>query len=399
MVFILALACGVSVANVYFAQAISPLIASGLGVSQDSAALVTTATQVGYAAGLFLLVPLGDRVRHRPLIVTLLLLTGLGLTAASLAPALGFLVGASAVVGITTVVPQIIIPMAAGLVPDGRRGALVGTLLGGLLAGVLLARTFGGVVGEWLGWRGPYIVAAGLALVLAAVLAVTVPTTAPTSRERYPSLLAATLRLLRTEPDLRRSVFYQAMLFAGFSAAWTSLALLIDGPVYGFGAQVVGLIALAGAGAVFCTPVAGRWVDRKGPEVVTLVCVLGAIVAAGVLVAGSLGGGVGLAAVILGMLLLDIAVQCGQVANQARIFALRPEARSRLNTVYMTGTFTGASVGSWLGVRAFMLWGWYAVCGLVATLALLALLRHTLRRSTQGAAAQAPHRTEAPTSP
>ncbi len=378
MILLLALACGVSVANIYFPQAISPLIASGLRVSPDSAALVVTAAQIGYAAGLFLLVPLGDRLRHRPLIVTLLTLTGLGLAAASAAPTLPVLVGASAVVGLTTVVPQIIIPMAAGLVAENRRGAVMGTLLGGLIAGILLARTFGGTVGEWLGWRAPYVVAAVLTLLLAAVLATAVPATNPPSRQRYPALLAESLRLLRTEPELRRSCLYQATLFAGFTAAWTSLALLISGPTYSLGVQIVGLLALVGAGSVFCTPVAGRWIDRSGSDPVNLVCILGTMVATAVLLAGGLGGAIGLVALAAGMLLLDIAMQSGQVANQARIFTLRPEARSRLNTAYMTCAFLGGSIGSWLGVCAYTYLGWPGVCGLVAVLAALALVRHLL---------------------
>jgi predicted MFS family arabinose efflux permease len=230
MILLLALACGVAVANVYFPQAISPLIANGLHVSPDSAALVVTAAQLGYAAGIFLLVPLSDRVPHRPLIVTLLGITGLGLLAASIAPSLPVLVGASIVIGLTTVVPQIIIPMAAGLVDPNRRGAVTGTLLGGLIGGILLARTFSGTLGEWLGWRAPYVVAAILVLLLALVLAFAVPKTTPTSKQTSPALLGASLQLLRTEPELRRSCLYQATVFAGFSAAWTSLSLLISGP-------------------------------------------------------------------------------------------------------------------------------------------------------------------------
>ncbi|MGH3857508.1 MAG: MFS transporter, partial [Pseudonocardiaceae bacterium] len=168
-------------ANIYFPQAISPLVASGLRVPQDRAALAVTAAQLGYAAGVFLLVPLGDRRRHRPLIVTLLTLTGLGLAAASAAPTLPILVGASVVIGLTTVAPQIIIPMAAGSVADNRRGAVIGTLIGALIGGILLARAFGGTVGAWLGWRAPYVVAAAATLLLAAVLAATMPATSPPS--------------------------------------------------------------------------------------------------------------------------------------------------------------------------------------------------------------------------
>jgi predicted MFS family arabinose efflux permease len=380
---VLALACGVAVADVYFPQAISPLIGTGLHVSAGTAAAVVTAAQLGYTAGIFLLVPLGDRLPHRPLVVTLMVCTGAELLLAGLAPTLGVLVAASALVGVTTVVPQILLPMAAGLASAERRGQVTGTLLSGLLGGILLARTFSGTLGEWLGWRAPYLVAAALVLVLAAVLSRTIPVTVPSSGQRYPALLAEPLRLLRAEPELRRSCLYQALMFGGFTAAWTSIALLITGRTYGLGTPAVGVIALVGAGSVFCTPVAGRWVDRRGPGAVNLVCFLVAITAALLLLAGALGGVVGLIALGGGMLLLDVAVQSGQVANQARIFALRPEARSRLNTAYMTCSFLGGSAGSWLGVRVYTGPGWAGVCGLVALAAGAALARH-LRRPPGG---------------
>ncbi len=378
---VLSLACGVAVANIYFPQAISTLTAADLGVPPASAALAVTAAQLGYAAGIFLLVPLGDRLPHRPLIVTLLTLTAAGLLAAGTAPSLPVLVGASAAVGVTTVVPQIIIPMTAGLVPAERRGAVTGTLLSGLIGGILLARTFSGTLGERLGWRAPYLVAAAVTLALAATLTRTLPTTTPTSRERYPTLLAAPLRLLREEPDLRRSCLYQATVFAGFSAAWTSLTLLVTGPTYDRGAQTVGVIGLVGAASMFCTPFAGRLVDRRGPDTVNLVCMLGFLASAAVLLPGAHGGTIGLITVSAGLLLLDVAVQSGQVANQARIFALRPEARARLNTAYMTCAFLGGSAGSWLGVRTYDHFGWPGVTGLVALTGVLALTRHLLHRS------------------
>jgi predicted MFS family arabinose efflux permease len=371
------------VANVYFPQAISPLIAADLRVPVASAAMAATAAQLGYAAGIFLLVPLGDRLRHRPLILALLAVTGVGLLVASAAPSLPVLIAASAAVGVTTVVPQIIIPMAAGLVAEDRRGSVVGTLLGGVIAGILLARTFGGTVGEWLGWRAPYVVAAALSLVLAVVLVFVVPTTKPSSQHRYPALLAESLRLLWSEPGLRRSAVYQATLFGAFSAAWTSLALFVTGPRYHLGATAVGVIALVGAASVFSTSIAGRRVDRSGPDPVNVVCILTALVASAVLVGGALGGVAGLITLVAGLLLLDVAVQSGQVANQARIFALRPEARSRINTAYMTCSFLGGSIGSWLGVRAYTWWGWPGVCGLVAAAAVIALLRHGAYRRQQ----------------
>ncbi|WP_328710236.1 MFS transporter [Microbispora hainanensis] len=382
---ILTLTCAVAVGNIYFPQAIAPLVAAGLHLPPDAGALVVTTTQAGYTAGIVLLVPLGDRFPHRPFLVTLLVLTGLGLLAAGCAPALPPLVAASALVGLTTVAAQVAGPLAAGLVAADRRGAVIGTLLSGSTGGMLLARTFSGTLGEWLGWRAPYLVAAALALLLAASLAVTVPLTAASTRRRYPALLAEPLRLLRAEPELRRSCFYQAAVFAGFSAVWICLALLLTGPAYGLGAQAVGLLALVGAATMLCTPVAGRMVDRVGPDPVNLVCMLGVLVSAAVLAAGSLGGAAGLAALTLGTLVLDVAMQCGMVANQARVYAVRPDARGRLNTAYMTCAYLGGSAGSWLGVRVWSVAGWRGVCALLALLAALALTRHLLslrRRAT-----------------
>jgi predicted MFS family arabinose efflux permease len=380
MIPLLTLACAVCVSTIYFPQAISPLIAADLRVTPGAAAQTATGAQLGYALGVFLLVPLGDRLRHRPLIVAMMVLTAGCLIAAGTAQSLPVLLIAGSLAGLFTVVPQVIIPMVAGLVPDNRRGAVTGTLLGGLLGGILLARTFGGTVGEWLGWRAPYLVAAALILVLAAVLAVTVPRTDPPVQHHYPALLWQSLRLLGSQPELRRSALYQVLLFGGFSAAWTSLALLISGPSYGFGAETVGLIGLAGAVSVFVTPVAGRWIDRRGPEPVTLLAAVGVILAAGVLAFGVLGGVAGLVLVIAGLVLLDVAVQANQVANQSRIFALLPAARSRLNTAYMTCTFLGGTAGSWLGVQAYDRFGWGAVAGLVALAAFAALVRHLAHR-------------------
>ena len=385
-VLLLAVTCGIAVGTIYFPQAVSPLVADGLHVPPAAAALVVTATQLGYTAGIFLLVPLADRVPHRTLIVTLLALSGLSLLAAGAAPGLAVLVAASALVGTTTVAAQVIAPMAAGLVPENRRGVVTGTLLSGSIGGILLARAFAGILGESAGWRAPYLVAALLVLLLAAVLARTLPTTTPPSAQPYVAVLAEPLRLLRllrNEPELRRSAFYQATVFCGFSAIWTTIALLLTGPAYQLGTGAVGLLALVGGGTMVTTPIAGRQVDRHGPDPVNLVALLGVLAAAGVLALGVVRGAVGLAALTAGTLLLDVAMQAGMVANQTRIWALRAEIRGRLNTAYMSCAYLGGTAGSWLGVRAYTRHGWSAVCALLAGLTAAALIRHLrLARTT-----------------
>lgn len=276
----------------------------------------------------------------------------------------------------TTVAAQVIGPLAAGLVAADRRGAVLGTLLSGSTGGMLLARTFGGTLGERLGWRAPYLAAGAVALLLAAVLTRALPVTTPTARRPYAALLAEPLRLLRTEPELRRSCLYQAAAFGAFSAVWTCLALLLTGPAYGLGADAVGMLALVGAVTMLCTPYAGRLVDRTGADRVNLGCLLGVLVSAAVLAAGAGGGAAGLAALAGGTLLLDVSMQSGTVANLARVYAVRPDARSRLNTAYMTCAYLGGSGGSWLGVRIYGRAGWQGVCALVALLAVIALARH-----------------------
>lgn len=398
LLLLLALTCGIAVGNVYFPQAMSPVVAADLHLTDHAAAGVVTATQVGYAVGIFLLVPLGDRLPHRRLIVILLCLTGLTLLAAGLASTPTVLFVAAACVGISTVLAPIIAVMAVGLVPAARRGAVTGTLLSGSIGGILLARSFGGLLGQHYGWRAPYLVAAALAAVLAAVLGRLLPrtTTPPPAQEEakgYLTLLAEPLRLLRTERALQRSACNQAMIFAGFSAVWTALALLLTGRTYRLGPEAVGLIALVGAATMLCTPRVGALIDRDGSDRVNHASMLGAIAAAAVLALGALGGATGLAALVLGTLILDIAMQSGMVANQVRFFALAPEARSRLNTAYMTCAYLGGSAGSWLGARTYSSWGWLGPCALLATLA-AAALTHLLRRYAPlprpGATAPAP---------
>jgi predicted MFS family arabinose efflux permease len=372
---LLCIACAVGVGNVYFAQAVSPLVASGLHVAAASAALVVTAAQLGYTAGIFLLVPLSDRFAHRRLIVTLLALAGLGLLAAASAPALPALVGAISLTGATTVVAPVISPMAASLAAPERRGVVSGTLLSGCLAGMLLSRVLGGALAEHLGWRAPYLASAVITLVLAVALARALPDTSPTSTQGYRALLAETVRLLRTQPGLRRSTYLQAMVFAGFSAVWTEVAFLLTGPRYHMSTTAVGTLALVNAATMVVTPVAGRRVDRHGPDTVSLVCLSAVIAAAGLLALGSRGGLAGITSLVAGTLLLDVAMQSGMVANQVRIYALGTRAAGRIQTAYMTGAYLAGGIGSWLGARVYTLAGWPSVCMLVALLAGLALAR------------------------
>lgn len=382
LVLVLAAACAVAVGNVYFPQALIGPVASGLGVSSGAASAIVTATQLGYAAGIFLLVPLGDRVPARPLILVLLALVSVSLLGAGAAPSLAVLVAASVLTGLTTVFAQLIATLAAELSGPDRRALVAGTLLSGSIGGILLARTFGGVLGEQLGWRAPYLAAAAGSAALALVLARALPATAPRARQPYAALVPAPLRLLAREPALRRSAFYQATTFAGFTAAWSGIAQLLGGPVYGYGAEAVGLLALVGVVTMVATPLAGRVVDRDGPDGVNTIALAASVAAFPLLAAAGLGGSLGLVALVLATLQLDVAMQCGMVANVARFYAVRPEARNRMTSGYMTCAYLGGSAGSFLATIVYAAAGWHAVAALVALAPAPALVLQ-LRRATR----------------
>jgi predicted MFS family arabinose efflux permease len=386
---VLAATCAVAVGNIYFPQAVVPLVAAALHASPAAAAVAVTATQAGYTAGIVAVAPLADRFPCRPLLVTLLVLNGVALLAAGCAPSLPLLVAASALVGVTCVAAQLTGPLAASLTPADHQGAVVGLLLSGSTAGMLLARVFSGILGQQLGWRAPYLAAAGVSLLLAVVVRCTVPVSPRPVRRPYLALLCEPVRLLRAEPGLRHSCLNQTAVFAAFCAVWTCVPLLLTGPAYQLGAGAVGALALVGAATVCCAPVAGQLADRRGPDPVNLACMVAVLGSAGLLAAGSGGGAAGLTALIAGVLLLDVAMQSGMTANKARVYALRADARGRLNTAFMTCAYAGGSAGSWLGLRAWALAGWPGVCALAALLAGLALAGHLLavrRRSAAGAA-------------
>jgi predicted MFS family arabinose efflux permease len=298
------------------------------------------------------------------------------------------LVALSLMIGTCTVVAPIIGPFVAGLVPASRQGVTNGLLLSGGTGGMLLARTFSGYLASWWSWRVPYALAGVLVLTLAVTVGRALPNVEPTTSQPYPRLLVEPLRLLRLR-DLRRSCLYQATIFGGFSAVWACVALLLTGPAFGYDARAVGLLALVNAGTMIATPVAGRLVDRYGPDLVNLVCAGGVVLSAGLLAVGSL------PALGLGTLVLDVSMQSGMTANQVRIYALSSDARSRLNTAYMTCAYSGGAAGSWVGVRCYTAFGWAGVCALLAVLAAIpgvALLRRVRQALGVSEAPSAPTR-------
>lgn len=388
LVALMAVAGGVSVANLYYCQPLLDLIAGDLHISSGSAGILVTVTQLGYAAGLFFVIPLGDLLERRKLIVGMLLITAVALVLAGSAQNETWLLLALLAVGVLSVVAQVVVPMAAALASDADRGSVVGTVMSGILLGILLARTLAGLLAEAGGWRSVYFIAAGLVLVLVLALALRrgLPVSLPTVRTSYPGLLRSVLRLVRTEPILRRRMVYGALSFAQFSVLWTAITGLLVGAPYHYSAGVIGLFGLAGAAGALAAPLVGRLADG-GRQ-------LYASIAAAALLAASWGllawGRTSLIALLAGVVLLDLAVQSLQVTNQSRIYSLAGDVRARVNAAYMTAYFIGGAAGSWVATRIAAAYGWAGVCTLGVVLGVVLLLTVTVGEFSLRRAVPAP---------
>jgi predicted MFS family arabinose efflux permease len=368
----LAVSCGFTVANLYFNQPLLALIASSFGIEVSSATPVAMATQLGYAAGLTLIGPLGDRYPRKPLILSLGATLNLALFGASAAQSLLQLIVASFVIGLAASLAQQLVPLAAELAPAERRGRVVGTVMAGLLVGLLAGRVVAGFVGEAWGWRSVFLVGAAGVMLMSSVLAFMLPNIAPATRASYGELLASTLALARRHPTLRAAALNGALLFAAFSVFWVALTPLLTGPNFGLDGRAAGLFGLIGIAGALVAPLAGRLNDSYGtPRVLAgfvAITVVSYLVFA--ISAHSLWG------LALGTLLLDVGIQGGQISNQSRIYALQPEARSRINAFYMTCYFVGGATGSLLAGVAWAKFGWLGAVAVGLVLAVLAGLAH-----------------------
>lgn len=366
------------------------MIARDLGVSAGAAGLLVTSSQVGYAVGLVLLVPLGDLLNRRRMVSRMLLVTALGLGVAAAAPSFAVLAAAIAVVGVTSVVAQVLVPLAGTLAAEHERGKVVGDVMSGLLLGILLARTAAGLIAELGGWRLVYVIGAALMLVLSAVLARALPPTPPATDLPYRVLLRSVGALVRDEPLLRRRMVYGALGMASFSILWTAIAFLLSGAPYHYGEGTIGLFGLAGLVGAGAAQGAGRLADRGRSHAATGVFLV-AIAASWALLAL---GSSSLLALIVGTVLLDLGIQGQHILNQSAIYGLSDEARSRLTTAYMSCNFLFGALGSAAASWAWSSGGWGAVSALGIGLAAVGLLAWALehvqgRRATAARAATA----------
>ncbi|WP_175939958.1 MFS transporter [Caballeronia sp. BCC1704] len=363
--WLLATIAGVSVANIYFNQ---PLLGDFRASFPQNAYLigaVPTATQLGYALGMLVLAPLGDRFDRRMLILLQLAALGVSLVAACAAPTLAVLIAASLAIGVVATIAQQAVPFSAELAPAAERGHAVGTVMSGLLLGILLARTVSGFVAQYFGWRAVFGASVVATIALAVVVLMRLPKSRPTSTLPYGKLLVSMWHLTVENPGLREAALTGGALFAGFSAFWSLLTLLLAGEPFHMGPQAAGLFGIVGAAGALAAPLAGKSADKRGPRAVISLSI-GLVALSFVVFALSARS---IAGLVVGVIVLDIGVQAAQISNQSRIYALKPEARSRVNTVYMVAYFIGGAAGSALASLAWHAMGWTGVClvGLAAT--------------------------------
>jgi predicted MFS family arabinose efflux permease len=355
---IMAAAGGIAVANLYYNQPMLPDIGHSFGVSANVIAVLPMLTQVGYAAGLFLFVPLGDMSDRRRLVMALLAGIIVSLANLTVAPSLVWLDIFSLTLGMTSAVAQVLVAFAAQLSPPRQRGRIVGTLQAGILAGILLARTLSGTVSAHVGWRLMFGLAAAMNLCVLIVLYRALPRTPPVTSLPYLRTLWSLKDLWRNYPQLRTSSLIGALLFAAFSVFWSTLAFRLAAPPFGYGAQVAGLFGLLGAAGAASAPLAGRLTDSRGAAFTVGV---GSLLAVAAFVAFMLGESF-LSMLALGVVLLDVGIQAAMNGNQSTVLNLAPQATSRTNTVYMVIYFAGGALGSYTGGLAWHHFGWPGVC-------------------------------------
>jgi len=358
LVWLMAITCGLVVANLYYNQPLLVDIGATFGITESKASLVATATQVGYTLGLLFMVPLGDKLEQKGLIILQLLCAAACLAGVAFAPTFGVMLLASLLTGLFSSVPQLLMPLAAHLANDQERGRVVGTVMSGLLIGVLLSRTISGYVGLHFGWRAMFWAGSAAMVVLSGILYLMLPRHKPSFAGNYGDLLRTLGTLTREFPLLRRSALVGMCMFAGFSAFWTTLVFFLESPAYGYHSDAAGLFGLVGAAGALAAPLAGKSSDKRGAGFALGIGILLFMGAYALLAVG----GHYLVVLIIGVVVLDVGQQLTHISNQSRVFALLPEARSRLNTVYMTACFIGASVGSYAGGLAWVSFQWIGVC-------------------------------------
>ena len=353
----MAVCTGLIVANLYYCQPLIVLIAKEFRIQEADAGSITYLTQAGYAIGLFFMVPLGDKLERKRQILITTFASVIALIIAATAQSYLILEIASLLIGITSIVPQLILPLAASLSEPTQRGKVVGTIMSGLLVGILLSRTLSGLVGELWGWRAMFWIAAGLCLMILFVIQKQFPFNKPTFKGSYGKLIHSLFTLIKTQPLLREATLINIFCFAQFGAFWTTMVLLLSDAPFHFNSATIGLFGIVGASGALAAPIVGRLGDKGSSRIaVGYGCAL--MVVSFIVFYFS---GQSVIGIVIGIVLIDIGIQGVHISNQTRVYSLLPEARNRMNTVFMSFSFLGTAAGSAFGLFLWEFGAWHAV--------------------------------------
>jgi predicted MFS family arabinose efflux permease len=370
--WIMTIATGLVVANIYYNQPLLADIAHTFNITDNKAQQLSLFTQIGYASGLLFIVPLGDMVKRKRLILIDFVLMILSLLISAIAPSILILTIAGFLLGLSSIIPQLLIPMAAHLAKPHERGKKLGFIMSGLLIGILLSRTLSGFIGEHFGWRSMYYIATGLMLAMWLMIFFFLPEVEPDYKGNYKKLMTSLIHLIKTQPKLRMAAFRGALCFAGFSAFWTTLVFLLKQPQFNEGSAAAGAFGLVGAFGALAAGLMGRLSDKMNSYKLSGYTLLLVLISYVVFYFSSNS----IAGLIIGVIILDMGVQATHISNQSIIFALIPEARNRLNTVYMVSYFIGGASGTFLASLLWKNYQWTGVCAIGGCLAIIALAAH-----------------------
>ncbi|MDH2051769.1 MFS transporter [Achromobacter marplatensis] len=375
LVLLLAVGAGLSVASLYYSQPMLGVLGADIHASAETLGWIPTLTQLGYAFGILMLAPLGDRHDRKRIILIKATVLSLALLSAAVSPSIGVLLAASFVVGLSATLAQDIVPAAAHLAPAEARGKIVGTVMTGLLLGILLSRVVSGFVAEQFGWRAMFVAAAVTIVALGVALSRGLPRFVPSTQLAYRALLGSLATLWRQHPGLRRAAMAQGLLSLGFSAFWSTLAVMLHGAPFHLGAGAAGAFGLAGAAGALAAPLAGRVADTRGPmAVASLGAGLTMVSFAAMLFLPLLSPHAALWLIAGSAVGFDLGIQTSLIAHQSIVYGIDPAARSRLNAILMTGVFIGMAAGGALGSLALAHWGWTGVTLVAASAAAGALI-------------------------
>ncbi|WP_461788320.1 MFS transporter [Pedobacter sp.] len=373
-VILMAFCTGLIVANIYYCQPLVILIAKDFKLSESDAGSITFLTQAGYAIGLFLLVPLGDMFEKKKQILFTTALAIVALIIAGFSKSFFLLELASVLIGACSIVPQLILPLTASLSNDENRGANIGIVMSGLLVGILASRAVSGVIGDLLGWRAVFLIAAAICTLLIFLMAIRFPKNLPTFKGSYRELMSSMFGYIKTQPVLREASLINFFAFIVIMGFWTTMVLYLANPPHQFSTYQIGLFGIAGAAGALAAPLVGKLSGGTNPRKNLMIGFILELISVALFYFTSHN----VFLFVVGIILIDIGQQAIHVTNQTRIYTLVPEARNRLNTIFMSVSFVGAACGSALGLWLWAAGGWTIFCAGITAIIILNMLIYQL---------------------